>query len=176
MRIDKMKTALFGNLISLYRSYGGLWAILTSGYFFLSILLTVLCWRFIRSEEWITLSLSILPALAGFSMAAFAIMFAILDSKARAALRRPHEKLNNRSPLLVLASSICHAVIIQIFSLLFALVVKAKPFESGNFSGNQISAVNFAVSGFGLLIFIYSIALVIASIFSVYKILESTSV
>jgi hypothetical protein len=110
--------------------------------------------------------------LAGFSVAAYALFFAILDEHARDLLRAPAPTLGNRSPLLILASSVSHAVLVQILAVFVSLIYQAKPFPYCAEFESFGHAVNAAVSCAGLFLFVYGILLVVASVLSIFRVLE----
>lgn len=170
--MSSLGTSLLENLRAMYRSYGGPKSVLRSAYLWIALVLSAVSWRRIADESWSSAAQAILPNLAGFSIAAFAILFAILDARARRALRAPAEKLGGRSPLLVLASSVTHSVVVQIFALLFAFSFVAKPFPT--VPGYECAAVvvTLAFSAVGLLIFLYAVVLVLATVLTIFKILE----
>lgn len=164
-------TGLFSNLRVLYANYGGWGSLITSGYFVVSLAVSALCWRLAADERWAVIAQAILPQLAGFSVAAYALFFAVLDERAREALRAPAESLGNRSPLLVLASAVSHAVVIQIAAVLLAIIYTAKPFTASN-SDCVSPIVNTVVSALGLFLMIYGCCLVVAAVLSIFRILE----
>lgn len=171
----KSKTGLLRTLRILYASYGGVHSLVRSEYFYVSVVLSLLCWRLRVNGSWSDLARSILPTLSGFSIAAYAIFFAVLDERTRDALRAPAEALENRSPLLILASSISHAVVVQLAGLVLAIVFLAKPFPAvAGFSAWSVT-VNVTYSALGLLVTLYGIVLVMASILSIFRILEIRS-
>lgn len=170
--MDKSGTGLRESLRLLYRNYGGWRSLVQSEYFWLALVLSAACWRIGVDEKWADLAKSILPTLAGFSIAAYAIFFAVLDERARNALRAPAEELGNRSPLLILASSISHAVFIQILALLTAIVFPAKPFPYISCFGKINGAFSLLVSFGGLFLTVYGIVLVLAAVLSIFRILE----
>ncbi len=163
-------TGFIPNIKTLYRSYGGFESLIKSAYFWISLAVSALCWRFVVDERWPDMSKDMLPQLAGFSVAAYALFFAVLDEKTRNALRAPSEKLGGRSPLLILASSISHAVIVQIVSVISALIYSSKPFPSIDPALSEV--VNMAAGAGGMFLLAYGIVLVIAAVLSIFKILE----
>ncbi|MBR0555471.1 hypothetical protein J5J10_07235 [Ciceribacter sp. L1K23] len=116
-----------------------------------------------------------MPTLAGFSIAAYALYFAVLGEGARKALSVPSPELGNRSPLLVLASTVSHAVIVQISALLISVVFRSKPFNVIKGMEREAEVFNIVVSSFGHFMFVYGIVLVLASVLSVFKVLEIQS-
>lgn len=165
-------TGLRESLQLLYRNYGGWRSLVKSEYFWLALVLSGACWRIGVDEKWTDLARSILPTLAGFSIAAYAIFFAVLDERARNALRAPAPELGNRSPLLILASSISHAVFIQISALLTAVVFPSKPLPYVRDLGVANDITNLVASFIGLFLTIYGVVLVLAAVLSIFRILE----
>jgi hypothetical protein len=159
----------------LYKSYGGWAGLVKSEYFYLALILSALCWRLAANGTWADLAKSVLPTLSGFSIAAYAIFFAVLDERAREVLRAPAPKLDNRSPLLILASAISHAVVIQLLGIVVAVVFAAKPFPVFCQLHDQAQWLNWTVSAIGLFATMYGIALVLAAVLSIFRILEIRS-
>lgn len=161
------------SLRSLYRSYGGLSALVSSPYSWLSLIAAVAQWPTVPNSKWVETAFDVLPSLAGFSIAAFAILFSILDQSAREALRSPAPELGGRSPLLVLASGISHTLIVQITALIYALIYRAKPLPN---IGTDISTLaNLIFSSIGVFALSYAIILVLASVLSIFRMLDLTT-
>jgi hypothetical protein len=166
-------TGFFQNLNILYKSYGGVKSLLGSAYFWMSVGVAALCWRYVPEQKWPDIAKDVLPQLAGFSVAAYALFFAVMDENTRNALKRPSDKLGGRSPLLILASSISHAVIVQIAAVVIAFIYAAKPFSSCD---PQITlTVNMIAGSVGLFALIYGVILVLAAVLSIFRILEIES-
>jgi hypothetical protein len=113
---------MFENLRNLYRHYGGLTAVMTSWYFWVAAFLSALSYKSIFDFGWADLALSVMPSLTGFTIAAFAIIFAILDAELLKKLMLPDG--NGHSPISAIASSIGHAVFIQVSALILAISSK----------------------------------------------------
>lgn len=167
-------TGMFESLSLLYKSHGGYRALFRSSYFYAALLLTVFAWPAIPSYTWTSFAIGSLPTLAGFSIAAFAILFAVLDTKARAALSVQDERLGNRSPMLILASSICHAVVVQLFALIYAYIFQGKPIPVF-VPGVSADEVNLLFSLLGLILTLYAVVLVLAAVLSIFRLLEIQS-
>lgn len=168
-------TGLFENLKLVYRSYGGFSSLVRSGYLWVAIIATFLAWRTAFDEQWVNLAIPVLPTLAGFSIAAYAVFFSVLSEGERAKLQKPNEKLNGRAPLLILASSVSHAVFIQITALLTAIIFSAKPFPTPSGFSLQARYINYSISLFGLFLTLYGIVLILASVLSIFRILHIKS-
>jgi hypothetical protein len=167
-------TSFRDNLRSLYENHGGPKSFVRSAYFWIAVVLVALCWRRVADQSWVAIAQGVLPTLAGFSIASFAILFAILTPAARRALRAPAPELGGRSPLLVLASTVSHAVVVQVTALIFGTVFAAKPFPYILKLDVVAVVVNTISSGFGLFLLLYGIVLVLASVLTIFKILEIT--
>lgn len=157
-----------------YQSHGGLRAIIRSGYFWFSAFLTGLCWPSIHSESWKAAAMGSLPTLAGFSIAAYAILFAVLDERSRAALAAPEPKMQNQSPLLVIVSIVTHAVITLIATLLYVFCFDQKPIPVLLRCMNP-EPVNYLFSGLGLFMLIYSATLILSSVLTLFRVLHIRS-
>ena len=166
------------NLKILYKAYGGFGAILRSLYFWISVLLCAVSYFFMVDLGWENLSISIMPSMIGFTVAAFALMFAILDQRAFGLLL-PRGKDGN-SPIITIASNITHAVSIQVLSLLIALSRSlishasiVSRFKMCNFDINYyIDYGSSALSIIGLFMTYYGLLLVVATILSIFRILS----
>lgn len=170
-----MSSNLQNNLTLLYKNYGGLRTIFCSSYFWISGVCTFASWRWIVEEQWIEKAQSILPALAGFSIASFAILIALFDPKDRRALKAPSEQLGGKSPLLSLVSSICHAIIIQIAALILSAVIESKSIPTPCVFSGASHVVNIVSSGVGLFLFYYGILLVMAMVLKIFRTVDLAS-
>ncbi|AVA21358.1 hypothetical protein [Rhizobium sp. NXC24] len=164
-------TGLIENLKIVYESYGRFKSFYRSGYTWVALVFTALSWRTAVDGTWVQLAFPILPTLAGFSIAAYAVYFSVLSEKERAALQKPDPKLNNRSPLLILASAVSHAVFVQVAGILLAIVFNAKPFPTPTGYADWARYTNVVISLIGLFLTIYGILLILASVLSIFRIL-----
>ncbi len=164
-------TGFIENIRLVYRSYGGFRSLLFSGYMWTAVFFSVLSWRKAIEGTWTSTALSVLPTLAGFSIAAYAIFFSVLNEREREALSKPEPNLNGRAPLLVLASSVSHAVVVQILAILIAIVFESKPAPDIECIKKYLKIAEMPVSFAGLFITIYGILMVLASVLSIFRIL-----
>lgn len=169
--MNAFETGLIKSLRLVYASHGGPSAVLRSAYFWSSVIIAVLCWRSVAPESWKQPSMAVLPTLAGFSIAAYAILFAVLDEPSRKALSAPEPDLGNRSPLLMIVGTVTHALIVQVAAILYTFCFDQKPFSAyiECIDSNKINAIFSAI---GLFFFIYSIFLVLASVLTLFRVLE----
>lgn len=167
---DRIKALIPQNIREVYFEYGGVMALLKSAYFWVAVFLTACCWRILLTggDDWTNIAISISPTLAGFSLAMFALMFAILDPVTRSLLRAPSKELGGRSPLLSVAAKIIHAVLVQLSSIVMAIIYLAKPISLPEDYLGFIFWGNLIFSFSGLLLVIYGIMLVFAAVLSVF--------
>lgn len=165
-------TGFLENLKLVYHSYGGWRSCVRSGYTWLAILVTALTWPRALDGKWADTSLQVLPTLAGFSIAAYAVYFSVLSEKDREALMLPEPTLDYRSPFLILVSGISHAVFMQICGILTAMIFAAKPFPTPVGFSELAKVVNIGISLVGMFLSSYGIILIVASVFSIFRILH----
>lgn len=173
---------MFENLIKLYSHYGGARAVLKSGYFWISLLLAVLSCKSIESRGWADKAVGVLPSLTGFTIAAFAIIFAILSPEMLRRLMAADDY--GRSPIAEIAASIGHAVSIQVLALILAVSSDLVELTSlsNTMSGWMHSMgyspepfilsmhwLSLSVSAAGLFSLYYGVMLVLATILSIVR-------
>ncbi|WP_146176333.1 hypothetical protein [Rhodovulum kholense] len=173
---------MFENLRKLYSCYGGLKAIVRSSYFWVSIILAVLSYKSVANYEWAGKAVSVMPSLTGFTIAAFAIIFAILDPGILRKLTATDGE--GRSPIAEIATSIGHAVFIQVSAMIIAissnLVDLTRPIEyvASWACSKGYSSVIFLLtmdrlaslfSALGLFFTYYGVMLVLAAILSIVR-------
>ncbi|WP_421704518.1 hypothetical protein [Aliiroseovarius sp.] len=173
---------MFENLRKLYRHYGGSTAVLTSWYFWVAFILSSLSYSSIVDASWSEVALGVLPSLTGFTIAAFAIIFAILDADLLKKLMGADE--NGYSPISTIAASIGHAVFVQVAALLIASAFQIARLESLIDALDRLATCHgysieifvlivewgkYTFSGIGLLFTYYGIVLVLAAILSIVR-------
>lgn len=146
------------NLHNYWKLYGGFSALVTSPFLHISIVLSAIAFKAWSGEPetaWYDLIISVLPNVLGFTLGGYAILLAFGDSLLEALMGM--DKDGNPSPFMTLNSSIVHFMIVQVVSLLFAIV--AKPFQ-----------VNTGViAAFGFTCFLYAILTTLAAIMALFQ-------
>ncbi len=148
-------------------------ALFRSVYVWIALLITAAAWRSSLNESWVDHSLSILPSIIGFSIAAVAIITVIGDDGFRRRMSQVNTLHEHESDLTVMLASFVWFILIQITAILFALIFTSKPFpfacqlwENNCIIWNKHINIIFSFSGMFLLI--YSLVLVIASVFMTF--------
>lgn len=173
---------MFENLRKLYRHYGGLPAIVKSSYFWVSILLAAMSYKSIANAEWADRAMSVMPSLTGFTIAAFAIIFAILEPDMLRKLIAADD--DGRSPIAEIAASIGHAIFIQVSAMIFALSSKLVDLTliiesvedwicslgySSSLFLRGMNWLEYFFSAIGLFFTYYGLLLVLAAILSIFR-------
>ena len=173
---------MFENLRKLYVHYGGIRAVLKSSYFWVALIMTAISYRSIVDHDWAGITLGAMPSLTGFTIAAFAIIFVILDPHLLKKLMTPGA--NGTSPITSVAASIGHAVFIQVASMILALAFKvadlseviaviAKELHGVGWSSTVFLAatqwIKNMLSAVGLVLTYYGLLLVLAAVLSIFR-------
>ena len=142
--------------------YGGSKALLRSPYFHFSLLFSSIlyfCWRAPDSKAWFDIILSAIPNILGFTLGGYAILLAFGDEKFREFISGP-EKDGTPSPFMSVNSSFVHFIVIQIVSLLLAIIGVAFDIDSG------------ILAWIGLLSFTYAIMTAIAAALGILRLAD----
>lgn len=164
---------------SIYRrywsAYGGLKAIIQSGYFWSAVVITLVCNRLWLSVGWWDSVLSILPNLLGFSLGGFALWLAIGDDS----FRKEITKRVNGEKYTIYASinaSFVHFIVLQVAALVCALVAKSLNFELPSDSWilenyfKEFFILCDIGAFIGFLLFVYALLTALASTLGLFQI------
>lgn len=146
-------------------SYGGYFSILTSSYFLCALLLNCLMVKSWTSIEWIENVKSIVPSIIGLSLSAYAILVAFGSEVFQKFISQKldGEKDINNTMYKQINTAFIHFIVTQMFSLILALLgdtILVKPF----------SLWEIFISFFCNLIFIYSLMLGLAAVFTIFRV------
>lgn len=171
------------NVKHLYEAYGGIRAFSRSSYVWIAVILSLLSISTADSAGWVNITLSAMPSLTGFTVAAFALIFVVLDREMLKLLISPSK--SGVSPILEVASKICHGVIVQVLAIIMSALYQSVSF-SYIFKNVSIfecdviySAIiiagewgRFAISFVGMFLTYYGFLMVVAVILSVFRLLK----
>lgn len=126
---------LFGDLRSYIAVYGGWRKIAYSPYTHAALIVTILCWSKWHGENWTATPLAVLPALLGFTLAAYALFLGFGDESFRKFLANvgtpePGGADTQESILMGVSAIFMHFVVVQVFALICVIVGEANPFAS----------------------------------------------
>lgn len=162
----KIPYSSFINTIGLYiRIYGGGKALLKSPYLALALVISAIChpaWAHPGFKpEWYNLPLQIIPNMLGFTLGGYAILLAFGDKEFLKLMAGKREGEQGPSPFMVINGSFVHFIVLQVLSLLLALIALCMGISTGLFA-----AVGFTV-------FVYAILTAIAATFSIMNVSNS---
>lgn len=143
--------------------YGGIYAISSSPYLWLSVIFTIVLfpiWIDLEDDRrtWVDLPISILPSMLGFTIGAFSIIVGVGLFKDIGKIFNVDEK---KSYFLRLNASFVHFILVQTTSLFVAFLTVA--YGSYKYLG-------FILSLFGFILFIYAISVLVAISFFIFSI------
>lgn len=166
----------FRRIARYFHAYGGWMAVLGSPLFALSVLLTGLSYgRWLR-EDWTSLSLSLLPSLLGFSLGTYAILFSLITSRVKGAMRAVKDD-RKISALEQVNATFFHFIFVQVLALLWAFAYQGTAlfdlatWLSGrwSFSLTVFNVLRMVGAAGGFLLLIYSVTLMIAAALAIYR-------
>lgn len=120
------------------RCYGGISRMVLAPYAHAALLGTLACYGIWTSNRWFDLPLAVLPALLGFTLAAYALLLGFGDDRFRSFLaeRDPEEPAGTRGDpyahnlLLRISAIFLHFVVVQIVALTLAIFASSHPLAS----------------------------------------------
>jgi hypothetical protein len=167
-----------------FACYGGVPKIIYSPYTHFALLLTLICWGQWHSTDWTAIPLSVLPALLGFTLAAYALLLGFGDESFRkflASSGKPEQTgrdATSETTLMGVSAIFLHFVVVEIVALLCAIVGAANPLASLGWSeavahglagirlGPQFPHLAFAF--IGLFAFYLSILMALAAAIDIF--------
>lgn len=109
-----------------WRITGGWFASFRTADFYLSLIITALCFNFWRTDAWWDQVISVLPNLLGFTLGGFAIFLGFGSESFKTMLADNDEM---RSPYISVSAAFLVFVAFQVAALLYAFVAKAVHFD-----------------------------------------------
>lgn len=165
------------DLADYFRRFGGLTAVLLSPYTLMAALITAACWGDWRSSAWPDTPLATLPALLGFSLAAYALLLAFGDENFRAFLAEenvsePGTDVPADNVLLGISAIFLHFIVVQVVALLMAVVAKAHPLATyGGIAATQSHCLHLLrniYAAVGFFAFVLSLATALAAALDIF--------
>lgn len=157
---------------------------MSSSYFWMAVGISFVVGVIFDFGAWYEIVRDVIPSLAGFSIAAFAITFVVLNrSQLEALLKAKDDK--DRPPLVAIAGAIGHAVVVQVFTMILAAIVIFVSHQMENDICFEIFAiqdkvkvtgcVSYMVNYLGYFMLFYSLLLVLAAALSVFRMIVVVS-
>ena len=157
-------------------AYGGWEAIFRSPLFLISLALTAIGYANWLNDQWSSVSQALIPNLLGFSLGTYAILFSLMTSRLKRALKSVRND-RGTSYLDEINATFFHFIFIQVSALLWAFVYRGTALrdaltEAATHWDGALCLFRFlyVIGGFmGHLLLIYSIALIIGAALAVYR-------
>lgn len=167
----------FGKWIAGYfRTYGGWTAVVQSPLFQIAFLISALNYSKWFREDWVELSLTLVPTLLGFSLGTYAILFSLLGDKLKDALALAKDEQGN-SRLVEVNTTFFHFIAVQVLAIVWAFVFSGSALvdlvDATKVVWPGISSfyrVAYLVGSFcGYLLMLYSVLLTLGAAMAVYR-------
>lgn len=167
-----MSTPLPSILHRYWRAYGGLAALVRSGYLHAAVLLTVLTWHTWGGPHWWDTVISVLPNLLGFTLGGFAIFIGFGDDSFRRSLAAPEDDPATPSVYFEMCATFVHFILVQVIGLVLALVAKGLWFHAEWMAPLHalLPTLNAIGGAAGYLVFLYAITSIVAVTLHVLRI------
>ncbi len=159
-----------------FRAYGGWSAILHSPLLWMSILIAAIGYGSWLTDNWSGITQSVIPNLLGFSLGTYAILFSLMTSRLKRALKSVK---NDRgiSYLDEINATFFHFIFVQVTALLWAFIYRGTVlYDFAVFASKKwplvwsIFDIIRSFGGFtGYAMLVYSITLIIAAALAVYR-------
>ena len=170
-KLPKQYKAIFTSFKLYWKIYGGWHNFFRSPYLHFAILISFIIYPMWHPKScypacymgkvtpWFDLIISVLPGILGFTLGGYAILLAFGDEKFRQIIAG-QGKDGNPSPFMVLNGAFIHFIIVQGFSIIFAIIGKSWGTETG------------VLAWFGSVCFIYSILTAVAAAMAILNIAD----
>lgn len=163
------------NLGRYFSDYGGFKGLLLSPFLHAGILISGISYPAWQTIKWADSVTGIIPNLLGFSLGTYALLFSLMSTRMKQALK--HLRNRNGTPYLdEINATFFHFILVQTLSLSWALVMKLSTVrdlavfcEAGPRVLEIISWGNYVAGFIGYTLLTYSLSLVIASSLAVYR-------
>ncbi|MGR9141468.1 hypothetical protein ACU8MP_03705 [Rhizobium leguminosarum] len=169
-------STLFRWLRRYFRAYGGFSGVVGSPFLGIAIIITSLSYSNWLTPNWVEKVETLIPSLLGFSLGTYAILFSIVGSRLKGALRKiqaPH----GVSYLETINATFFHFIFVQVLSLMWAFLfqgswlVDTVNYFKPAYPWLEVSALwAFRIGSFiGFFLLVYSILLTVAAALAVYR-------
>lgn len=151
-------------------------AIFGSPLFMASIAIAAISYGYWITPKWVDLAYELIPSLLGFSLGTYAILFSLITSRMRKALKL----VKNASGVPYLEeinATFFHFIFVQIVCILYSFVFGGIDMYSiWNFVGKKFPVYEFLfgmicvpMSFFGMVLLVYSLTLILGAALAVYR-------
>lgn len=146
-----------------WRIYGGRKSLMSSPYFHAAVLLSFLLSPFWSTPGWWDTVFSTIPSILGFSLGGYAILMALGDNEFQRLITG--SKKEKQSPFMDLSVTFAHFIILQIISLIFAIISKGVHLYDTN-----LSFIEYPIWAASFTIYLYALFCALASVMSLFRV------
>lgn len=164
------------NILKRYwRVYGGIYALLTSPYFWVSLFFTGALYPQWSEPLWWEDVLSIMPSLLGFSLGGYAMWIAIGDDNFRK-LISGEDKGGKPSPYMEVNAAFVHFIVCQMLAIFLGLLAKTYYIDLSRTNwllvtfGSHFKIIVLLLYGFSYFVFIYALSTALAATFALLRV------
>lgn len=155
-----------------WTAYGGTKALIRSPYLHIAALVLLTSYHYWSTTSWWEQPLSIIPNLLGFSLGGLAMLLSFGNAEFQKFISEKDENSpSDPTAFIEVSASFVHFMLLQLASLLLATIFNALDFYAP--WPPRIRPIldigNVVLSGFGYLLFLYSITAMIAAVFAVFR-------
>ncbi|MFT4055986.1 MAG: hypothetical protein QM681_15895 [Novosphingobium sp.] len=172
-----MYKAIFRIIRIYWSEYGGWKSLLLSPFWHFSIFAMILFHFGLIDLDWRALSISSLPTILGFSLAAYTITFSLMGSALHRALCATIDNERGIPLINIVNSTFFHVVLVQAIALIFSIASKGtglykvlRYFDVSTPSLKIIMSISETISNdFGFVFTIYSLVLLFSVAIAMYR-------
>lgn len=158
-----------------WKIYGGFAAVLRSGYFWSAVLIWAILWPIWIVEGWWEISITVIPGLLGFSLAAMAMVLAFGNTQLKSVLNGRRGG-GDESPFMQMAATFSIFLLIQIIAIILAVGAKAYYFPAPSwlpiFYHENIEVFTAVGWGVGFFFFVYALMQLIGAVAWVFRLFQ----
>lgn len=174
---SKSQIRLFYKFIARYfQDYGGWKAVRSSPFSLIAVATGLVSYKTWLSDDWTNTTLSVIPNLLGFSLGTYALLFSLISPNIKFALKNLKNS-SNVSYLDEVNATFFHFIFCQVIAFMTAYLFQQTLFyDLSRFIAKMIPTpfdlfplIKYSGALFGVIIFLYSILMVVASSLTVYR-------
>jgi len=167
----------FGRHIRRYfKAYGGWSGVVGSPLFLISIAIAAVSYRQWLNPAWTTTAYSLLPSLLGFSLGTYALLFSLITSRVKGALRAVKNQ-DAISALEQVNATFFHFIFVQVVALVWAFTFDGSLLADLASIANRSFPCAWSIflglrgvgSFAGFVLMIYSVTLVVGAALAIYR-------
>lgn len=164
-----------------WQSYGRLNAIISSAYFWIAVVITMISYTTWLKSDWEEQFIGVFPSLLGFTLAGYAVWLTLGDKQLRTILVKKVNE-NNISAFMTINASFIHFIVLQVLAFIGLFILNTNSMshlvhfihlESCDLFFNIYKSLATTFNCFVFFLSIYSILSMLAAIFGLFNIAKA---